>query len=89
MKGDYGMSLIKKNPNQRALDDARDAASKVADVNPHDIAIVGEIRKEYTLTQEIAIIRKSLAHMGCDLPEFVEWNNAVESAKAKVNEEHN
>ena len=58
MKGDYGMSLIKKNPNQRAIDDAKDAASKVADVNPHDIAIVGEIRKEYTLTQEIAIIRK-------------------------------
>lgn len=80
------MSLVKRNPNQRAIDDARDAAGKVADVNPHDIAIVSEIRKEFTLTQEIAIIRKSLAHMGCDLPEFVEWNNVVEAAKSKVNE---
>ena len=39
------MSLVKRNPNQRAIDDARDAAGKVADVNPHDIAIVSEIRK--------------------------------------------
>lgn len=82
------MLLSKKNPQQRAIDDARSAAAKVADINPHDIAIVDEIRKEYTLTQEIAIIRKALAHLGCDLPEFVEWNTAVESAKAKVNE-HN
>jgi len=76
----------KRNPNQRAIDDARNAAAKVADVNPHDIAIVDEIRKEYSLTQEIAIIRKSLAHMGCDLPEFIEWNSAVETAKARVDE---
>lgn len=78
----------KRNPQQRAIDDARSAAGKVADVNPHDIAIVDEIRKEYTLTQEIAIIRKALVHMGCDLPEFVKWNADVESAKARVNENH-
>ncbi len=82
-----GIKFEKKNPSEvRKLDDMRNAASKVADVNPHDIAVVDEIRKEYTLTQEIAIIRKALAHMGCDLPEFVEWNEAVETAKAKVNE---
>ena len=82
-----GIKFEKKNPSEvRKLDDMRNTASKVADVNPHDIAVVDEIRKEYTLTQEIAIIRKALAHMGCDLPEFVEWNEAVETAKAKVNE---
>lgn len=82
-----GIKFEKKNPSEvRKLDDMINTASKVADVNPHDIAVVDEIRKEYTLTQEIAIIRKALAHMGCDLPEFVEWNEAVETAKAKVNE---
>ena len=82
-----GIKIEKKNPSEvRKIDDMRNTTSKVADVNPHDIAVVDEIRKEYTLTQEIAIIRKALAHMGCDLPEFVEWNEAVESAKAKVNE---
>ena len=82
-----GAKFEKKNPSEvRKLDDMRNATSKVADVNPHDIAVVDEIRKEYTLTQEIAIIRKALAHMGCDLPEFVEWNEAVESAKARVND---
>jgi len=80
-----GIKFEKKNPSEvRKFDDMRNTASKVADVNPHDIAVVDEIRKEYTLTQEIAIIRKALAHMGCDLPEFVEWNEAVESAKARV-----
>ena len=82
-----GIKFEKKNPSEvRKIDDMRNTASKVADVNPHDIAVVDEIRKEYTLTQEIAIIRKALAHMGCDLPEFVEWNEAVESAKARAND---
>ena len=82
-----GAKFEKKNPSEvRKIDDMRNTASKVADVNPHDIVVVDEIRKEYTLTQEIAIIRKALAHMGCDLPEFVEWNEAVESAKARVND---
>ena len=82
-----GIKIEKKNPSEvRKIDDMRNTASKVADVNPHDIAVVDEIRKEYTLTQEIAIIRKALAHMGCDLPEFVEWNEAVESAKARAND---
>lgn len=74
----------KRNPNQKAIDDARDAASKVADMDPRDVAIVGEIRKEYTLTQEIAVIRKSLAYLGCTLPEFVEWNDRVERVKTEV-----
>lgn len=84
-----GAKFEKKNPSEvRKFDDMRNTASKVADVNPHDIAVVDEIRKEYTLTQEIAIIRKALAHMGCDLPEFVEWNEAVETAKTRVNKQN-
>lgn len=80
--------LIKRNPNQRAIDDARDASSKVADVNPRDIAVVSEIRKDYSLTQEIAIIRKALVSLGCSLPEFVKWNDDVEKAKTNATKEN-
>jgi len=82
------MQFSKRNPHQRELDDAKNVCSKVEDKLPHDIAIVEEIRKEYTLTQELAIIRKALVHVGCDLPEFVEFNSKVEAAKHKVNEAH-
>lgn len=71
----------KNSKEVREIDDLRNTASKVEDVDQHDIAIVSEIRKEYSLTHEIAIIRKALAHMGCDLPEFVEWNQFVEEVK--------
>ena len=74
----------KNSKEVREFDDLRNTASKVEDTEQHDIAIVSEIRKEYTLTQEIAIIRKALAHMGCDLPEFVEWNEKVEEIKNQV-----
>ena len=74
----------KNSKEVREIDDLRNTASKVEDTEQHDIAIVSEIRKEYTLTQEIAIIRKALAHMGCDLPEFVEWNEKVEEIKNQV-----
>jgi hypothetical protein len=80
------MEYSKRNPRQREFDDAKDICSKVADKLPHDKAIVEEIRKKYTLTQELAIIRKALVHMGCDLPEFIEFNSEVEAAKRKVNE---
>lgn len=79
----------KRNPNQRAIDDAKDTASKVIDVKPHSIAIVNEIRKEYTLTEEIAILRKALVSMGCELPEFVQYNADIEAAKARVGENEN
>ena len=81
------MLLTKRNPQQRAFDDVRNATSKVEDVNPHDIAIVGEIRKEYTLTQEIAIIRKALVSLGCNLPEFIEWNAKVNQIKNDLSKE--
>lgn len=79
------MKYERKDPNDvRKLDEARNTSAKVLDNNPRSIAIVDEIRKEYTLTEEIAILRKALAHMGCDLPEFVQYNSDIEEAKARV-----
>lgn len=85
MKGDYGMKYERKDPNDvRKLDEARNTSAKVLDINPRSIAIVDEVRKEYTLSEEIAILRKALAYMGCDLPEFVKYNSDIEEAKARV-----
>lgn len=42
-----------------------------------------------SIYEQIGILRKALAEMGCNDPEFVAFNNKVENIKAKIRAEEN
>lgn len=57
------------------------------DKQERNLKINEEVCKVYSLSTQIAIIRKGLAHMGCDLDEFVAFNEFVEETKKAIDSE--
>lgn len=75
------VEIKKFNPNR-----SQEIAEKVKlsvglDSDDYNEKIHEEVCKKYSLSTQIAIVRKALAHLGCDLPEFVEFNSYVEEIK--------
>lgn len=87
---------------QRKLEIQAAKVSLVEEHNPLDEAIQNEIRKEYSLSQEVSLLRKEVFELkaaikellqvekmsGENSEEFDEYNNYVESCKETVKENY-
>jgi len=54
------------------------------DTDERCLKINEAVCKEFSLSTQIAILRKALAKMGCDDPDFVVFNNRVEEIKKEI-----
>ena len=87
---------------QRKLEIQAAKISLVAEHNSLDEAIQNEIRKEYSLSQEVSLLRKEVSELKeavlellqiekmdtCNSAEFDEYNDYVESCKETVKENY-
>lgn len=67
--------------------------AKVTDTDPKSLAVNDWVRKNYTLTEELAIhrkaLRKILDKLGIEDEEFDKYDAFVEAHKNKVKNENN
>lgn len=79
----------KKDPNQRQMEEVRNACSMLGSEEGRGVEIVKGIRNEHmSVHAEIAVLRKTLAfvleHLNLSNEEFDAYNAKVEEIKAEV-----
>ena len=72
---------------QKALDLSR-KAEFVGETNDYSVNVNRLIREKYSLSDELAILRKALAKLGINDTQLDEYNAFVETCKEKAKEEN-
>ena len=79
-----GLSTLEIDSIER-LPDLANAIEFIFDKEDRSKEINEKVCAEYSLSTQIAILRKGLASMGCTDKDFVEFNNRVEEIKREIN----
>lgn len=79
---------------QQEAESNRGKMNLLSDDDPRAVKITEHIRDDYTLTEEVGILRKTIAKLltvintnGIDISEFTEYNTKVEQAKNEAKAE--
>jgi len=79
------MKYIKKeNANAQDIANLALRAEFVGETNPKALALNRKVRERYSLSDELAIMRKALAKLGINDEQLEEYNAFVEQCKQEV-----
>lgn len=82
------MTHIKKeNANAQDIAELKLRAEFVGETNPKALAVNRKVRERYSLSDELAIMRKSLALLNIHYDQLDEYNDYVEQCKQEVEDE--
>jgi len=76
--------IKKENANAQEIAKLALRAEFVGETNPKALAVNRKVRERYSLSDELAIIRKALAKLGINDEQLEEYNAFVEQCKQEV-----